>query len=88
MKQVVNTYMANYDEETAIKELACDIELAAQRQLDLIDAATDAASDTAYDQIQILVNGKVHAFFLGGPQMKGLYEFMNNICSENGYEKP
>lgn len=74
------TQLSTYKESEALQQL--------------LDAINDAISNERLEQLEddvmndefvIIVNGVQTAFYLGGPQVEGLYAFMQHIASENFY---
>ena len=73
------------NEESMISALAINLDDALIKSNERYENDED---DVDYNFITIIVNGVAHRFMLGGPQAEGLYHFMENICDENGYDKP
>ena len=82
-----NVTFPEYSEEEAIIALAENLNIAVIAENERFEEA-DNMLDQNYDQITITVNGIAHGFYLGGPQQQALVNFIEHICSENGYEYP
>ena len=78
-KTSINVAAKHYDEQTACERLYESINEA------LYDANAEEINE---ESIQVIVNGKNHAFYLGGPQVAGVIAMIQNICDENSYQYP
>lgn len=83
MNTQYNTQLATYKESKALEQLlqAADEAMAEQIKRDERQKWYDKT-----DQFTITIGGVQTAFTLGGPQLDGLYAFVDYIAKENGYE--
>lgn len=84
-KQFTNINAKEYSEEAAVTALYENTDKALILQNWQMD---DDPNFDNYDHIQIIVNGVVHDFILGGPQTAGINKFIEQICDENLYAYP
>jgi len=75
-----DTYRHDYSEAAALKALLDTIDAAGK---DFVERAEK--HDDFTGQFTINIGGKSIAFYLGGPQMDGLYTFIHHIADENFY---
>jgi len=77
-----NTLHRHYNEAFALETLLKAISDALEYDM----AETDANNSKPGEQITINVAGKAIAFYIGGVQIDALYNFIQSIADENGYE--
>ena len=77
----------NYDECEALKALHSSI----SRALKIDEALSEEEDDQHIiylpQQFTISIAGRSIAFYVGGPQLEGLYKFIEHIAGENLYDK-
>lgn len=71
-------------EEAVLFEFANNIDEAIQRLNEMDDEGIEADYDE--ENFRISINNVGHDFILGGPQIDSLYEFIDILCKENGYD--
>ena len=74
------TSLSTYKESEALQQLVRTVNNALTNE-----RFQQFEHDVMTDEILITVNGVQTAFYLGGPQMDGLFAFVDYIANENGY---
>lgn len=79
--ELYDVNLPSYNEANALRQLLVSIVRAAATDIELKE------SNEQYDggQIIITIGGIQTAFYLGGPQIDGLYAFAQQIADENFY---
>jgi hypothetical protein len=80
MKKIHNTQIEMYDEERTLRALEDNLEEA----VDFMRLTMDDHPGVMSEQILIVVNGVVHAFVLGGPQVEAMQVFIDYLRKLNG----
>lgn len=69
------------DEEAELALLASNKAKATDKFNDYMERGFDG-----FYHFSVLMNGHAHTFLLGGPQLSGLDQMIDNICRENGHD--